>query len=76
MIDSQWVISCTHLVRSMFQTHGNLKQVQQVLVQHFSSHGLLAGTKQLPVSMAMAAGEATSGSMMPGTGGANNRASV
>jgi hypothetical protein len=78
MIDSQWVIGCTHLVRSLFQTHQNLRQVQQVLYQHFSSHGLLAGTKQLPISMAMAAGEASTALNAGGGNGtnANNKASV
>jgi len=60
----------------MFQTHGNLKQVQQVLYQHFSSHGLLAGTKQLPISLAMAAGEASVGNTLLNAGGPANKASV
>jgi protein tyrosine phosphatase (PTP) superfamily phosphohydrolase (DUF442 family) len=75
MIDSNWVIACTHLVRTMYQTNGNLKQVQQILLQHYSNHGLLAGTKQLPTSMAMAVGEAPPVVLPGGGNGSNSNAS-
>lgn len=60
MLNADWVKGSTHFIRTLFQAQGNLVGIQSALLRGYGSHGLLAGTKSLPASMAMSVGDAVS----------------